>query len=67
MAKRVLAAGIVKDLHFDSQAEMELYLYFLKHRKVEYQVLEVFLPEDGSAFLRIILQYNNSDFIKLFE
>ena len=65
MAKTLLAAGIVRDLEFDSRDLFHLYLYELDHRKIAYKVLDTFVRSDGSFIARVVQQYNGADLIQL--
>lgn len=65
MIKFLLAAGIVRDYAFASMSDLELHLYSLDHRKVNYRVMETFECPDGTVLVRILQQYNNSDLIQL--
>lgn len=67
MSKRLLAAGIVRDLEFDCMDSLEIYLYHLKHRCIAYKVIETFERSDGSVVSRILSQYNTADLIDLFQ
>lgn len=67
MSKRLLAAGIVRDLEFDSMDSLEVYLYQLQHKCIDYKCLETFERFDGSVIVRLLCQYNNADLIKLYR
>ena len=67
MARRLLAAGIVRDLEFDSRDRFYLYLYELEHRSIQYKVLDTHVRSDGSFIVRIVQQYNQADLIQLYE
>lgn len=61
----LLAAGIVRDFEFLKMEHLEVYLYQLDHRKVNYKVIETFERSDGTVLVRIVQQYNNADLIQL--
>lgn len=65
MIKCLLAAGIVRDFEFLCMEHLELYLYQLDHRKINYKVLETFERPDQTVLVRIVQQYNNADMIQL--
>lgn len=65
MAKLLLAAGILRDIEFDSDVSLEIYLNTLDHRNVLYQIVDKFTRDDGSIVIRILAQYNNADLIRL--
>lgn len=65
MRKRLLAAGIVRDLEFDSAESLEIYIYFLDRKKLQYKILDKFTRDDGSIIIRIVCQYNSADLIRL--
>ena len=65
--KKLLGAGIVKDLWFINREEYEIYLYGMDHRGTAYTVAETYEREDGSFLARIVVEYNGNDLIKLFD
>ena len=65
--KKVLAAGIVRDIRFATREDMELYLYQLRHKKQLYAVLETVERPDGTVLVRIVQQYNQSPLIELYS
>lgn len=65
MRKHLLAAGIVRDLLFDSVESLEIYIYFLDRKKMQYKILDKFTRDDGSIIIRIVCQYNSADLIRL--
>lgn len=67
MSKSLLAAGIVRDLMFDCQESLDLYLYAMQYRKMSFEILDQMTRDDGSIIIRIVSQYNDADLIKLFE
>lgn len=67
MSKRLLAAGIVRDLEFDSMDSLEVYLYALRHKCIDYKCIETFERADGSVIVRLLSRYNNADLIELFN
>ena len=67
MSKRLLAAGIVRDLEFDSQYELDGYIKAMQHKLFNFKILDHFARSDGSVVVRILSQYNNSDLIELYE
>lgn len=67
MSKILLAAGVVRDLEFDSPGSLEIYLYKLDHNKVLYQILDKFVRDDGSVVIRILQQYNAARLIQLYD
>lgn len=67
MAKKLLAAGIVRDLEFLNRHALDIYIYRLDHNEVEYKILEQWNRPDGSVIIRMIQQYNNSPLVELYE
>lgn len=67
MAKKLLAAGIVRDLEFRNRHDLDIYIYRLDHNEVEYRILEQWNRPDGSVIIRMIQQYNNSPLVELYE
>lgn len=68
MKKReLLAAAIVKDYRFITQAEYNLYLYELKQKKIPYRVEETHQTQAGMILARISLKYNQTPLIQLYE
>ena len=65
--KELLAAGIVKDYRFRNQAELDIYLYDLKHKHIQYQILEQVTRQDGTVLVRITVGYSNAPLIQLYE
>jgi len=65
MSKRLLAAGYLRDIEFDSQVSMDEYLEALRFRCLEYKILDKFTCSDGSVIIRILQQYNSADLIQL--
>lgn len=67
MIKTLLAAGIVRDYEFLSIDDLDVHLYSLDHRKINYKVLETFERPDGTVLVRILQQYNSAPLIQLYE
>lgn len=67
MAKKLLAAGYVRDLMFDNADSLELYLYDLNHKKLQHKILDKFVRDDGSVIIRILQQYNRAPLIELYD
>lgn len=67
MSKKLLAAGICRDLEFDSSDSLEVYLYSLQHRKIHFEILDRCDLPNGHIIIRLLSQYNSSELIKLFE
>lgn len=65
MSRRLLAAGYLRDFEFDSKSDLEIYLYQLDHRMINYRVIETFERSDGTVLVRILQQYNSADLIEL--
>ena len=63
--KELLAAGLIRDILFCSNDEVDLYIRELEHRCVQYQILDRYVREDGSEIIRIIQTYNYVPFIEL--
>lgn len=67
MAKKLLAAGYVRDLLFDAAEALELYLYDLDQKKLQHKILDKFERADGSIIIRILQQYNKAPLIELYD
>ena len=65
MSKYLLAAGIVRDILFDSQASLETYLLRLQDRCISYDEIERYKRSDGKWIIRIVTSYNSSPLIEL--
>lgn len=65
MIRELLAAGILRDMKFRCMDDLEVYLYGLDHRRINYKVIETFERPDQTVLVRIVQQYNNADLIKL--
>lgn len=63
MSKKILAAGIVRDIEFSDQESAQRYLSL--YARGAYQVLNWVDYPDGSCIVRVVLQYNNSPLIPL--
>lgn len=64
MAKIILAAGLVRDFEFSSEACLERYLKALS-REYVWKELDRFVRADGSVVVRIAQQYGDADLIEL--
>lgn len=67
MSRELLAAGIVRDIKFDSKDSMEIYFYKLQHNFAVYKILDKLICKDGSVIVRVLQQYNYSPLIELYE
>ena len=65
--KQILAAGIVRDILFDSPDSADLYLYRLVHRGFTFKVLQSCRFYDGTVILRVLQRYNDYDLIELYD
>lgn len=65
--RELLAAGIVRDIRFINQAELDIYLYGLDHKQTEYKVLETHTCSTGHVLARIVQEYNTSPLIQLYD
>lgn len=65
--KEILAAGILRDIRFDSPMHADLYLYDLDHRGINYRCLESERCPDGTVILRMLQQYNDCDLIQVYH
>jgi hypothetical protein len=65
--KELLAAGIVRDFRFRDVAAYNDYLKRLALHKQEYEVLERCPCQDGTVLARILVQYNDTPLIKLWD
>ena len=67
MSKRLLAAGIVRDIEFVSQYALDLYLSINKNKWSDFKILDKFTRSDGSVVIRLLTPYNNTELIELYE
>ena len=65
--RELLAAGIVRDIRFQNEAEYDIHIYNLNHKYADYKLLEKVKREDGTVLARIVEQYNNTPLIQLYE
>lgn len=65
MRKRLLAAGYLRDIEFDNQYSLDLYLYSLDRKRLQYRILDKYVRSDDSIIIRILQQYYNADLIQL--
>lgn len=63
--KELLAAGLIRDILFGSNDDVDLYIYKLEHQCDQYKILDRYDREDGSVIIRIMQQYNNVPLIEL--
>lgn len=66
-AKEILAAGILRDIRFDSAERADEYLYMLDRCKFTYQVLESCRCDDGTVILRVLQRHNGCDLIQVYH
>lgn len=57
MSKKLLAAGEIRAIQFDTEEEMDTYLNDLIVEKQIFIVLETWEQRDGSIIIRILQQY----------
>ena len=67
MSKKLLAAGIVRDIEFDSEESLAMYIARLNLFLTKFYILDKHIRDDGTVIIRIVTQYNNSDLIQLYE
>ena len=65
MRKRLLAAGYLRDIEFDSKASLDEYLEVLGFKCLDYRILDKYTRSDGTVIVRILQQYNSADLIEL--
>ncbi len=65
MSKVILAAGIVRDIEFDSLDSLEKYLWDLECKVIAYKELDRYVRPSGEVIVRIVTRYNGSDLIEL--
>lgn len=66
-AKDILAAGIVRDIRFDSSVRADAYLFRLDHLGFTYKVLQSCRCDDGTVILRVLQRFNDFDLIDLYD
>ncbi len=67
MGKKLLAAGIVRDIEFVSQYALDLYLNYNQSKWSDFKILDQFTRADGSVVIRLLTPYNNIELIELYE
>lgn len=67
MGKKLLAAGIVRDIVFVSQYALDVYLSVNKSKWSDFKILDQFTRSDGSVVIRLLTPYNNVELIELYE
>lgn len=67
MGKKLLAAGLVRDIEFVSQYALDVYLSVNKSKWSDFKILDQFTRSDGSVVIRLLTPYNNVELIELYE
>ena len=67
MSKRLLAAGIVRDIEFVSQYALDVYLSVNMNKWENFKILDQFTRADGSVVIRLLTPYNNTELIELYD
>ena len=67
MGKRLLAAGIVRDIEFVSQYALDVFLNSNHSKWYDFKILDQFTRADGSVVIRLLTPYNNTRLIELYE
>ena len=67
MSKRLLAAGIVRDLEFDSQYALDVFINHNHSKWYDFKILDQFTRADGSVVVRLLTPYNNTELIELYQ
>lgn len=67
MSKKLLAAGIVRDIEFVSQYALDVYINHNQSKWFDFKILDQFTHADGSVVIRLLTPYNNTELIKLYE
>ena len=57
-AKQILRAGLKKEVLFQTPADFDNHIFFLKSRKRQYKILEKVENADGSITATIVEDYN---------
>ena len=65
--KELLAAGIVRDIRFRDVAAYNDYMKRLIMALQEHELLERCICDDGTVLARILVQYNDTPLIKLWD
>jgi len=63
--KKILAAGIVRDIEFISTSAVDHYLNSMHSKWSDFQILDRFDRSDGRVIIRILSPYNCCDLIEL--
>lgn len=67
VGKKLLAAGIVRDIEFVSQYALDVYLSVNKNKWETFKILDQFTRADGSVVIRLLTPYNYTELIELYE
>lgn len=67
VSKKLLAAGIVRDIEFVSLYALDVYLEYNKNKWSAFKILDKFTRDDGSVVIRLLTPYNNTELIELYE
>ena len=67
MSKKLLAAGIVRDIEFISQYALDTYINHNQSKWSDFKILDQFTRADGSVVIRLLTPYNNTELIELYE
>lgn len=59
-AKQILRAGLKKEVLFQTPADFDNQIFFLKSRKRQYKILEKVENADGSITATIVEDYNGA-------
>jgi len=65
--RELLAGGIVRDYRYRNENVYRNHLLSLDMAGHEYEVLERQACKDGTVLARIVVQYNNSPLIQLYD
>ncbi len=65
--KEVLAAGILKDYRFRSKVTFDAYVEDLKANRTDHRIIEQCPQGDGTVLARVLVSYNASPLIQLFD
>ena len=67
MSRKLLAAGIVRDIEFVSQYALDIYLECNKNKWSDFKILVKYTRSDGSVVIRLLTPYNCTELIELYE
>ena len=67
MSRKLLAAGIVRDIEFVSQYALDVFINNNHSKWSDFKILVKYTRSDGSVVIRLLTPYNCTELIELYE